>query len=116
MCGAYLGEIVFVFADFGIFVIPENVLYMTEALLQGDNVHAQLMAILDKIFDLGAGIGIAVGYLRFFLEGVGGFPFHQQRVDTILVEVPGKGFQGWHFHDLDAEVEMEAFDGEVFLG
>ena len=74
------------------------------------------MTIPDKIVDLSTGVSVAVCYLWLFPEGVGGFPFHNQCIDTFLVEVPGQGFQGRHFHGLDAEVEMEAFDGEIGLG
>ena len=89
---------------------------MTEALLQGDDVDAQLTAVGNEVSDLRASVGIAVRDLRVLLKGVGGFPFHDERIDALLVEIPGQGFECGHGHRLDAEVEVEAFDGKIFLG
>src|ERR1700722_13132126 len=100
----------FVLTEGRIFCVSEDIFYMTKALLQGDDIDPQLTAIADKFLDLCAGVSVTVAYLRVFLERVGALPFHHQRIDALLAEIPGQGLKGRHSHHLDAKVQMEALD------
>lgn len=74
------------------------------------------MAISDKILYLRTGIGVTIRDLRVVFERVGRLPFHDQRIDALVMQLQGQGLQGRHWHRLDAEVEVEAFDDKILLG